>query len=195
MWIRRGVRLGAFVVVLGCGVDSVDTVEPEVQLAAQPAEPRIVAEGRQIFRYDDFGDWRFWTDTLRLNDLVETVTPAQALALGLKVDAAAVPADVLAAVLANPALLNDPATTRTLLTLNAVVGLVATVAGDQITRIGTTCALCHSTVDNSVAAGIGNSGLSPARARRTVEVATSRIGERRTRRGRTPTRLATRRRC
>jgi cytochrome c553 len=123
---------------------------------ASPADTRMVAEGREIFRYDDFGDWRFWTDTLRLNDLVETVSPAQALALGLKVDAEAVPPQVLQAVLGDPALLNDPATTRALLSLNAVVGLVATVEGDQVTRIGTTCAFCHSTVDNSVAAGIGN---------------------------------------
>jgi hypothetical protein len=114
-----------------------------------------VASGRDIFRFDDFANWRFWTDTLRLNDAVETITPNQALALGLKVDAAAVPPATLQAVLANPALLDDPATTRALLSLNAVVGVMATVAGDQITRIGITCALCHSTVDNAVTTGIG----------------------------------------
>jgi mono/diheme cytochrome c family protein len=140
-------------------VDARQPTEPRLSLATShggPAgDPRVIAEGGAIFRHDDFGNWRFWTDTLRLNDLVEGVTPAQALALGLKVDAAAIPPQVLQAVLANPAPLNDPATTRTLLSLDAVVGLVATVAGDQITRIGTTCALCHSTVDNSVTAGIG----------------------------------------
>ncbi|HEX6308292.1 MAG TPA: hypothetical protein VFZ69_08910 [Longimicrobiales bacterium] len=143
-------------VIGGCGMDAPAGMEPLSSTDAARADTRLIAEGREIFRYDDFGDWRFWTDTLRLNDLVEQVSPAQALALGLKVDAAAVPPDVLAAVLADPALLADPATTRALLGLNAVVGLVATVAGDQITRIGTTCALCHSTVDNSVAPGIGN---------------------------------------
>lgn len=152
--------LGAIAVLAGCGVEPQRATEPPLELAAgrggPPADTRPIVEGREIFRYDDFGDWRFWTDTLRLNELVETVSPAQALALGLKVDAAVVPPQVLAAVLGNPALLNDPATTRALLSLNAVVGLVATVEGDQITRIGTTCALCHSTVDNSVAAGIGS---------------------------------------
>ena len=158
----RGIALAALMSALaltgGCVEDPERTVEPPLTFAASrgPVDTRLITEGRDIFRYDDFGDWRFWTDTLQLNDLVETVSPAQALALGLKVDAAAVPPQVLAAVLGDPALLNDPATTRALLSLNAVVGLVATVAGDQITRIGTTCALCHSTVDNSVAAGIGN---------------------------------------
>ncbi|HEX6134088.1 MAG TPA: hypothetical protein VFZ24_08995 [Longimicrobiales bacterium] len=156
---RRGLALIAClgaVLAAGCE-DPPDVVEPSPSFgSARGPDTRLIAEGREIFRYDDFGDWRFWTDTLRLNDLVETVSPAQALALGLKVDAAAIPPEVLQAVLDDPALLDDPATTRALLSLNAVVGLVATVAGDQITRIGTTCALCHSTVDNSVAAGIGN---------------------------------------
>lgn len=160
--LGRGVQvacLSAIGVMAGCVEDAEEAMEPPMPFAAArggpPGDTRLIAEGRQIFRYDDFGDWRFWTDTLELNDLVETVSPAQALALGLKVDAAAVPPDVLQAVLNDPALLNDPATTRALLGLNAVVGLVATVEGDQITRIGTTCALCHSTVDNAVASGIG----------------------------------------
>ena len=159
----RAIALAALMSALaltgGCVEDPERAVEPPLTFAASrggPADTRLIAEGREIFRYDDFGDWRFWTDTLQLNDLVETVSPAQALALGLKVDAAAVPPQILAAVLGDPTLLNDPATTRALLSLNAVVGLVGTVVGDQITRIGTTCALCHSTVDNSVAAGIGN---------------------------------------
>lgn len=158
----RGIALGALVSAIaltGCVEDPERAVEPPLAFAASrggPVDTRLIAEGREIFRYDDFGDWRFWTDTLGLNDLVETVSPVQALGLGLKVDAAAVPPQVLAAVLGDPTLLNDPATTRTLLSLNAVVGLVGTVVGDQITRIGTTCALCHSTVDNSIAAGIGN---------------------------------------
>jgi mono/diheme cytochrome c family protein len=115
----------------------------------------LVAAGQTIFRHDDFGNWRFWTDTLQLNELVETVSPATALSLGLKVDAAAVPDAVLLQVLNDPALLQDPATTRALLGLDAVLGLKARVSGDQITRIGITCALCHSTVDDRVAPGIG----------------------------------------
>ncbi|HEX8692454.1 MAG TPA: c-type cytochrome [Longimicrobium sp.] len=135
-----------------------DILQPGSDAAAAKAgvDIRAVAEGRQVFRFDDFGDWRFWTDTLRLNDLVETVPPRLALQLGLKVDVDAVPPDVLAAVLANPALLDDPAVTRSLLQLDAVVGVRAQVSGDQVTRIGITCALCHSSVDNSAAPGIGH---------------------------------------
>ncbi|HEX7088483.1 MAG TPA: c-type cytochrome [Longimicrobiales bacterium] len=143
----------------GCGDDpavpepSADA--PGIDFAAA-VDTRLVRAGRDIFRFDDFGNWRFWTDTLRLNELVEQVSPQTALALGLKVDADAVPADVLAAVLSDPALLADPAITRALLSLDAVVGVVADVEGDRITRIGITCALCHSTVDDAVAPGIGH---------------------------------------
>jgi hypothetical protein len=134
-----------------------EPVSPELTLNDMRSDVTLkIGEGREIFRFDDFGNWRFWTDTLELNDAVETLTPVQALALGLKVDADAVPVGVLQAVLADPALLNDPATTRALLGFDAVVGVVATVAGDQITRLGITCALCHSTVDNSVTTGIGS---------------------------------------
>ncbi len=155
--LARGLMIAATLgTVVGVGCDQrADAAIPVASVDAQ-ADPKLIAQGREIFRYDDFGDWRFWTDTLRLNDAVETLSPKAALGLGLKVDGDLIPADVLKAVQANPALLDDPATTRQLLTLNAVVGVKATVAGDQITRLGITCALCHSTVDNSVMAGIGH---------------------------------------
>src|SRR5688500_13533102 len=119
-------------------------------------KPELVAEGKQIFRYEDFGDWRVWPDTLRPHELVQQVDPATALSLGLKVDADAVPPDALAAVLADPTLLEEPAVTRQLLAIDAVVGLRATVEDDVVTRIGITCALCHSSVDDRVAPGIGS---------------------------------------
>jgi mono/diheme cytochrome c family protein len=87
---------------------------------------------------------------LRLHELVQSLPPSTALSVGLKVDAELVPADVLAT-----ADLSVPATTVALLALNAVVGVRATVENQTVTRIGITCALCHSTVDNSVAKGIG----------------------------------------
>jgi len=121
-----------------------------------PIDPQLAAEGREIFRHDDFGDWRFWTDTLRLHELVQGVDPVTALSLGLKVDADAVPPDVLQAVLADQELLADPATTRALLSMDAVVGLRAVIEDDRVTRIGVTCALCHSTVDDRVTGGIGS---------------------------------------
>ena len=90
----------------------------------------------------------------------KSVSPATALSVGLKVDADAIPPAVAAAIAAGKVDLNDPATTVTLLKLNAVVGLkgtVATVNGkDTLMRVGITCALCHSTVDNSFAKGIGH---------------------------------------
>ena len=155
---------GAIPALLTCGLvgllsaaceDAEHALDPEARPATAEVEGRAVAEGRHIFRYDDFGDWRFWTDTLRLNELVEGVTPNQALELGLKVDGEAIPPEVLDAVLSTPGALDDPATTRALLSLNAVLGIAAIVDGDRITQLGITCALCHSTVDNSVAPGIG----------------------------------------
>src|SRR5262245_47283568 len=118
-------------------------------------------EGQRIFRFDTFGDEKFWTDTAKMNEVVQSaVSPATALKVGLKVDADAIPADVAQAIKAGQVDLNSPATTVTLLKLNAVVGLrgtVQTVGGkDTLVRLGITCALCHSNVDSSFAPGIGH---------------------------------------
>jgi cytochrome c5 len=112
----------------------------------------LVAEGQQIFRFDTFGDEQVWTDMLRLHEVVEkSVDPTTALKVGLKVDGDVLPPGILEKVD-----LNSPATTVALLKMNAIVGLQATVdANDHITRLGVTCALCHSTVDDSVMPGIG----------------------------------------
>jgi hypothetical protein len=114
------------------------------------------ADGRQIFRFDTFGDEQLWTDVLRMHEVVATLDPATALGVGLKVDVDALPPAVIAAVRANPAALTSPAVTTELIRLNAVVGVKGAVddAG-RLTRIGITCALCHSTVDDSFARGIG----------------------------------------
>jgi mono/diheme cytochrome c family protein len=111
-----------------------------------------VSEGQKIFRFDTFGDEQLWTDKLGLHKVVqEKVDPTTALKVGLKVDAEALPPGTL-----EKADLKDPKTTVALLKLNAVVGLVAQVdANNQITRLGVTCALCHSNVDDSVKPGIG----------------------------------------
>jgi cytochrome c5 len=97
-------------------------------------------------------DEQFWTDTLRMHEVVEkAVDPTTALKVGLKVDSEALPPGILETVD-----LKSPATTVALLKMNAVVGVQATVdSSDHITRLGITCALCHSTVDNSVMPGIG----------------------------------------
>jgi hypothetical protein len=112
--------------------------------------------GRTIFRFDTFGDEQLWTDVLRMHEVVATVDPATALTVGLKVDADALPPAVVSALQRGQVDLTDPAVTIELLRLNAVVGLRGRVddAG-RLTSLGTTCALCHSTVDDSLAPGIG----------------------------------------
>jgi cytochrome c553 len=132
--------------------------------AAVPARPTVL-EGQRIFRFDTFGDEAFWTDTLRMHEVIEGeglggvgsgVSPATALAVGLKVDLDALPPSLVSDLKAGRVDLNSPATTVALLKLDAVVGVRATVdTNNRIVTFGVTCALCHSTVDNSLAAGIG----------------------------------------
>jgi mono/diheme cytochrome c family protein len=138
---RDIVTIFATLLVAGCSGDE----ERPVNLG-----PCDTTDGQCIFRHDTFGDEQLWTDTLRLHEVAQTLSPKVALSVGLKVDAEAVPPDVLAS-----ADLNAPATTVALIGLNAVVGLRGVVENGTITKLGITCALCHSTVDNSVTAGIG----------------------------------------
>ena len=146
--------LGVAGAAVSCGDDS--PTEPRLE----PLDPALVAQGKEIFRFDTFGDEKYWTDTLRMHEVIQrAVTPAAALGVGLKVDADALPQAVKDALAAGQVDLDSPATTVTLLKLNAVVGLkgqVQTVGGrDTLVRVGITCALCHSTVDDSFAKGIG----------------------------------------
>src|SRR5688572_4278055 len=126
----------------------------------RPLDPTLIAQGKEIFRHDAFGDEVYWSDTLRMHEVIPTgVSPATALSVGLKVDVEALPQAVRDAIANGQVNLNDPAVTVTLLKLNAVLGLkgtVETVGGrDRLTRVGITCALCHSRVDDSFAPGIG----------------------------------------
>ena len=125
-----------------------------------PDDPALIARGKDIFRFDTFGDETFWTDTLRIHEVIRSaVDPTTALSVGLKVDTDSLPPAVVAGIQNGSISLTSPATTVALLKLNAVVGVkgtVTTVGGqDVLTRVGITCALCHSTVDNSFAPGIG----------------------------------------
>jgi cytochrome c peroxidase len=122
-------------------------------------------EGRQIFRHDTFGDQAFWGDALQLHRAIAGeqnggvgpgVSPKTALAVGLKVDATVIPEDVATAIKAGKVDLDDPATTLALLKMNAVVGVKGFFAQEGgLSSVGITCALCHSTVDDSFAPGIG----------------------------------------
>jgi len=125
-----------------------------------------IDEGREIFRFDTFGDEVFWGDTLQLHKAIEGtnyggvgpgLTPSLALAVGLKVDADALPAKVVNQLKRGQLDLNDPGITLTLLKLNAVVGVKGFFNSDSnsLRSVGLTCAVCHSTVNDSVAPGVG----------------------------------------
>ena len=129
-------------------------------------DPALIASGKEIFRHDTFGDEDFWSGLLHLDKAIAGtsnggfgpgVNPKTALAVGLKVDATALPPEVVAGIQSGAISLDDPATTLALLKLNAVVGIKGTYnTAGQLQAIGVTCASCHSTVDNSFAPGIGN---------------------------------------
>ena len=148
--------------VTGCGGNDIAATPNDAVTSRSggPLDSVLVAQGKEIFRKDTFGDEAFWTDALHMNDvIVSAVDPTTALAVGLKVDAEALPPAVVLGIQNGTISLTDPATTVALLKLNAVVGLKGTVESlngvDSLTRVGTTCALCHSTVDDSFAPGIG----------------------------------------
>lgn len=127
---------------------------------------KMLAEGKQTFRFETFGDETYWTDALQINKAIAGeknggigagLSPNAALAAGLKVDMDVIPADVAAAIKAGKVNLDDPAVTLTLLQLNAVVGVKGTFDDKKnLKAIGLTCASCHSTVDNAFAPGIGH---------------------------------------
>ncbi len=142
-------------------------VLPANDAAIQQCGATLVEEGRRIFRYDTFGDEAFWTGQLKLHQAVAGaklggvgpgVSPKTALSVGLKVDMDALPASVVAQAKAGQINLDDPAITLALLKLNAVLGVKGTVNADgtRLESLGVTCALCHSTVDDAFAPGIGH---------------------------------------
>ena len=129
---------------------------PEITAAqTEQSDEAKRREGQDIFRYDTFGDEQLWTDVLRMHEVLPGVDPATALAVGLKVDVEALPAGVIAALRAGQVDLKNPAVTIELLRLNAVVGVKGTVDDGRLTKVGVTCALCHSSVDDSFAPSIG----------------------------------------
>ena len=128
--------------------------------------PNLIEEGKQIFRFDTFGDEDFWGGQLRLHEAIEGeqfggvgpgVSPETALAVGLKVDVEALPKSLQTQLKKGQVDLTDPAVTLALLKLNAVVGVAGFFNSDgSLSSIGLTCAFCHSTVDDSFAPGIGH---------------------------------------
>jgi hypothetical protein len=174
-------RAVAFVIIPWCGLafgaddpPSADVARMSNDVQSLPAvDQRNIASGvieilrgRKIFRFDTFGDEAFWGDTLGLHRAIAGqanggvgagLSPKAALALGLKVDVNALPHSLRNDLRRGRVDLTSPATTLTLLKLDAVVGVRGFFdeRNRRLQSVGITCALCHSTVDNSFAPGIG----------------------------------------
>ena len=143
---------------------SVEKLSENDRMIAAHAQ-QMIEEGRRIFRFDTFGSEEFWGDQLQLHKAIAGaknggvgggVSPKTALSVGLKVDVDALPADLQAQLKAGKVDLDDPATTLALLKLNAVVGVKGIFDNkESLKSMGIQCALCHSTVDDSFAPGIG----------------------------------------
>ena len=127
---------------------------------------RMLKEGQKTFRFDTFGDEAWWGDTLHLHQAIEGaklggvgpgISPATALSLGLKVDLDALPPSLVQQLKKGKVDLNDPAVTLALLKLHAVLGVTGHFKSDgSLKSVGIQCALCHSTVDDALAPGIGH---------------------------------------
>jgi hypothetical protein len=139
----------------------------QLERATDSGAQHTLDEGRRTFRYDTFGDEDFWGDTIKLHQAIEGrslggvgpgVSPRTALAVGLKVDVDALPPELVQSLKSGHVNLDEPAITLALLKLNAVVGVtgVFDTSGTRLRTMGIQCALCHSTVDNSLAPGIGH---------------------------------------
>jgi len=150
--MSRSVRfslVGAVLVFSATLYGAVRTAVPAHALAQS-------SDGQNIFRFDTFGDEQLWTSVLRMHEALPSVDPTTALSVGLKVDVDALPPALVAALKAGQVDLKNPAVTIELLKLNAVVGVIGKVNPQgKLMSVGITCALCHSTVDNSFTTGIG----------------------------------------
>jgi len=156
-------------IVTGYGTAMSDTGKPppgKLDRQINEHAERLVAEGRRIFRFDTFGDEAFWGDTLKLHRAIKGealggigagVSPKTALEVGLKVDVDALPGNLVSDLRHGRVDLDDPAVTVELLRLRAVLGLTGFFNNQRnLKSVGIQCALCHSTVDNSLAPGIGH---------------------------------------
>lgn len=169
-----GSLLAVAVLVVAClpamrGVPENPAVEAERTRAGHDARidahaAEMLRDGREIFRYDSFGSEDFWGGQLRLHEAIlgaeqggvgPGLSPKQALQLGLKVDAGQLPEIIARAIDEGSVDLDDPETTVALLRADSVVGVKAIVRDEEVVSVGITCAFCHSTVDDSITAGIG----------------------------------------
>jgi hypothetical protein len=161
-----------FILSLSQLIRCTESISQEVSTPCPPPDDAVannaltmLEEGKQIFRYETFGDEAYWSGELQLHKAIageryggvgDGLSPTAALGLGIKVDMNALPADVKAAIKAGKVNLDDPAVTLLLLRLNAVVGVKGNFDGNRLVSVGLTCATCHSTVDDAFAPGIGH---------------------------------------
>jgi hypothetical protein len=172
-WLAYGLLFGSLVLALygfqpegsdpDVSIENDRTTSIDDGIAANAR--RMIEEGRQTFRFDTFGDEAFWGGALRLHEAIEGqrfggvgpgVSPRTALTVGLKVDADALSSAQIRALKRGRLAVDDPATTLELLRRNAVVGVKGFFSGGRLRAVGIQCALCHSTVDNAIAPGIGH---------------------------------------
>jgi hypothetical protein len=177
---KNGVKFASILVLFGLALvaclDFPKSVETNPAVATQRM-PRpsfqgkigsnsrfLFTSGRRIFRFDTFGSERFWGDQLRLHEAIlgeklggvgAGLTPKRALELGLKVDAGLLPRILFEALRGGSVSLEDPKTTVELLRANSVVGVTGFFEQGKLRSVGIQCAVCHSTVDDSFARGIG----------------------------------------
>src|SRR5688500_14049770 len=125
---------------------------------------RMYEEGQKVFRNDTFGSEAFWGGKLQLHLAIlgekqggvgPGLSPKDAPRLGLKVDQGEMPEAAVEMIKRASLDLEKPETTLALLKANAVVGIEGVFTGDKLTSVGIQCALCHSTVDDSLSPGIG----------------------------------------
>jgi hypothetical protein len=157
------VALLAPLVIYSCATKPVETGSDETDRGIEEHAREMIKEGRKVFRSDTFGSEAFWIKT-RLHEAIAGeknggvgpgISPNKALELGLRVDSGAVPRILVRVIQAGTANLDNPEVTLALLKADAVVGVKGFFSGDRLTGIGITCALCHSTVDDSLKTGIG----------------------------------------
>lgn len=147
-----GTLVAAAAALTACGGGD---AHPDDTAVSVPQDQELVARGKDIFRFETFGDEAKWTDQLQMHKVLEAVDPLTAASVGLKIDADALPAEVVAGIQDGSIRLDDPQTTLALLKLGAVIGAKGEVVPNsdgklELKRFGVTCALCHSTVSKDV---------------------------------------------
>jgi hypothetical protein len=163
--LRKSGTLAATALAAAFGAAYADDLPATPDVATWQNAAKQIANGRSTFRFDTFGDEDFWGGALGLHKAIAGaanggvgagLSPKAALELGLKVDVRALPLSLVRALQAGRVNLDDPAVTVALLGRNAVVGVRGfTNRAGKLESVGITCALCHSTVDDSLAPGIG----------------------------------------